>query len=203
MIDDKTYNLSEVNFFNEQTIKKRIVICHTSSDNMQHIIKWKNRMNGRYKKTAAFTVTREGLIYQHFDPIYFSELFGNIEEDKKNIIILLENDGWLIKDDKKNQFINWSGYIYNKVDVPYEKKWRGYQHWAPYSEIQFESTIFLVEKICNEFYIKKNIISDNTKIDNVEDFSGVLYRSNFEKHYTDLSPAWDFYKFKEIMENKL
>lgn len=202
MIDVNTYQLSESNFFNEQTIKKQIIITHSSSNGMQHTIKWGNRMNGRYKKTAPFTITQEGLIYQHFDPIYFSEVFGNLEQDKKNIVILLENEGWLIKDEKKNQFINWSGHIYNRPESVYEKKWRGYSYWAPYTDAQFESTIFLVNKLCEDFYIKKNVTPHNIKIDNIDGFEGILYRSNFEKHYTDLSPAWEYEKFKHKLETE-
>ena len=202
MIDVNTYQLSESNFFNEQTIKKQIIITHSSSNGMQHTIKWRNRMNGRYKKTAPFTITQEGLIYQHFDPIYFSEVFGNLEQDKKNIVILLENEGWLIKDEKKSQFINWSGHIYNRPESVYEKKWRGYSYWAPYTDAQFESTIFLVNKLCEDFYIKKNVTPHNIKIDNIDGFEGILYRSNFEKHYTDLSPAWEYEKFKHKLETE-
>lgn len=202
MIDVNTYRLPESNFFNEQTIKKQIIITHSSSDGMKHTIKWKNRMNGRYKKTAAFSITQDGSIYQHFDPIYFSELFGNLEQDKKNIVILLENEGWLTKDEKKSQFINWTGHIYNRPEVVYEKKWRGYSYWAPYPDAQFESTIFLVNKLCEDFYIKKNVTPHNIKIDNIDGFEGILYRSNFEKHYTDLSPAWEYEKFKHKLETE-
>lgn len=202
MIDDKTYELPETNFFKEQTIKKQIVISHSSSNGMQHLAKWKHRLNGNYKKTAAFTIDIGGNIYQHFDPIYFSELFGNLEEDKKKIVILLENEGWLVKNQEKNEYINWSGYIYNRLEPIHERKWRGYTHWAPYPIAQFESALFLVNKLCDEFYIKKNVIPHNTKIDNLDEFEGVLYRSNFEKHYTDLSPAWNCENFKYKLETQ-
>ena len=56
MIDEKTYELPETNYFKEQTIKKQIIIAHSSLSEMNHIIKWKHRLNGHYKKTAAFTI---------------------------------------------------------------------------------------------------------------------------------------------------
>lgn len=202
MIDDKTYQLSEDNFYKEQTIKKCIVIAHSSASNLRHLMKWKQRLNGKYKKTAPFTIDVKGNIYQHFDPIYFSEFFGNPEQDKKNIVILLENEGWLIKNQEKNEFINWSGHIYNRPETVYERKWRGYTYWAPYTSAQFDSAAYLVNKLCDEFYIKKNVIPHNTKIDNLEDFEGVLYRSNLEKHYTDLSPAWNCENFKYKLETQ-
>lgn len=202
MIDEKTYELPETNYFKEQTIKKQIIIAHSSLSEMNHIIKWKHRLNGHYKKTAAFTIDLAGNIYQHFDPIYFSELFGNLEQDKQRIQILLENEGWLIKNEKKNQFINWCGHIYNRPESVIERKWRGYTFWAPYSDAQVEATRKLVNKLCDDFYIKKEVIAHNTKVDNLEGVEGILYKSNFEKHYTDLSPAWNCENFKYNLETQ-
>ena len=42
----------------------------------------------------------------------------------------------------------------------------------------------------------------NTYIKNIEDFNGVIYRSNYNKYLTDVSPAWDFKKFKNKIEEK-
>lgn len=202
MIDDKTYELPETNYFKEQTIKKQIIIAHSSLSGMGHIIKWKHRLNGHYKKTAAFTVDLAGNVYQHFDPIYFSELFGNLEQDKQCIQILLENEGWLTKNEEKNQFLNWCGHIYNRPESVIERKWRGYTFWAPYSDAQIEATRKLVNKLCDDFYIKKEVIAHNTKVDNLEGVEGILYKSNFEKHYTDLSPAWNCENFKYNLETQ-
>lgn len=202
MIDEKTYELPETNYFKEQTIKKQIIIAHSSLNGMGHIIKWKHRLNGHYKKTAAFTVDLVGNIYQHFDPIYFSELFGKLEQDKQCIQILLENEGWLIKNEEKNQFLNWCGHIYNRPEGVIERKWRGYTFWAPYSDAQIEATRKLVNKLCDDFYIKREVIAHNTKVDNLESIEGILYKSNFEKHYTDLSPAWNCENFKYNLETQ-
>ena len=72
IIDTTTYTLSDKHYIKEQTNKKQIVIGHTSTSQMRHVTKWENRLNGEYKKTAAFTISKDGNIYQHFDPIYFS-----------------------------------------------------------------------------------------------------------------------------------
>lgn len=200
IIDKKKYRLSENNYIKEETIKKQIIIGHTSSNNMRHIQKWNLRLNGSYKKTAPFTIDTNGKIYQHFDPIYTSNILETTELNNRSIIILLENDGWLLKDTEKNQFINWFGDIYNKPDLVVEKRWRGYLYWSPYSEEQLTSAIYLSKKLCEEFYIEKLAIPHNTKIDELDEFQGVLYKSNLEKHYTDLSPAWNFEKFKFELE---
>lgn len=199
-INDKKYSLSDKNYIKEETIKKQIVIGHTFSSEMKHFHGWNLRLNGSYNKTSAFTISSNGHIYQHFDPIYTSNILETNELNNKSIVILIENDGWLIKDDKKNRFINWVGDIYNKPESVVEKRWRGNNYWAPYSEKQLTSAIELCDMLCKEFYIEKFAIPHNTKIDNLDGFEGVIYRSNLEKYYTDLSPAWNFEKFKFELE---
>ncbi len=114
---------------------------------------------------------------------------------------MLENNGSLIKDSENNQFIDWVGHIYNKPEEVVEKRWRNYQYWAPYTDEQVDSTVELVKRLCKEFYIPKFAIPHNTKLSQVDDFEGVLYKSNLEKYYTDLSPAWNCEAFKEKLEN--
>ena len=200
IIDEKSYELSELHYIKSETIKKQIVLAHTSNSDMRHVSKWNSRFNGRYNKTAAFTIDVAGNIYRHFDPIYTSNFFGNLEQDKKSIVILLENEGWLTRDVEKNQFIDWVGHIYNKPEMVVEKRWRSQTYWAPYTDAQMDSVVKLAGKLCEDFYIPKLAIPHNTKIDGADSFEGVLYKSNLEKYYTDLSPAWNCESFKYKLE---
>ena len=89
IIDDRTYSLEEKNYTPIECIKKQIVIGHTLNKDMKHVIGWKKRNNGEYKKTAAFTIDVAGVVYQHFDPRYQSKYFGKLELDTKSIIIFV------------------------------------------------------------------------------------------------------------------
>jgi len=200
IINDTDYALSENNFFPIECMKTQIVLASTFNHDMKHVTGWQHRHNGKYKKTAAFTIDAAGVVYKHFEPKYYSKFFGNLEIDTKTIVILLENDGWLIKDEEKNQFINWLGDIYNKPENVIEKRWRKYRYWCPYSQEQFESALELVRKLCDDFYIPLNAIGHNTKIDTLSDYHGVIYKSNFDKNYTDLNPSWDCTEFKNKLE---
>lgn len=200
VIDETTYLLNEKNYIPIPCEKTQIVIGHTFSSDMKHIISWKNRFNGKNKKTAAFSIDAAGFIYKHFDPKFKSNFFDTEDLNNKSIVILLENNGWLLKDDEKNRYITWNGNIYNKPNNIFEKRWRDNKYWDKYTEEQFESTLGLVNILCDSFNIPKLAISHNTKIDNFFDYKGVLYRSNLEKHYTDLNPSWDFEKFKNKLE---
>lgn len=199
-INNEKHKLTNKNFTKEKSVKKQIILGNTFNHDMRHVIGWEKRNNGFYNKTAAFSIDAAGLIYEHFNPQYHSNYFNQKKLDTESIIILLDNDGWLSKDEEKNKFITWIGDIYNKPNEVFEKRWRNYKYWAPYTTEQFESAIDLVKKLCVDFDIPNTVIGHNTKIDNVNDYSGVLYKSNLDKNYTDLSPAWDFEAFKNKIE---
>lgn len=200
IINKEQYRLSENNFTPIECIKKQIIFGNTFNNNMKHVIGWENRHNGKYNKTAAFTIDAAGLVYEHFNPAFYSNYFESKSLNVKSIVILLENDGWLLKDEEKNQFINWIGDIYNKPFDVFEKRWRTYKYWAPYTEEQIDSAVKLAITLCNDFGIPKNVVEHNTKIDSIDGYSGILYKSNLDKNYTDLSPAWGFEEFKNKIE---
>lgn len=202
IIDDQTYTLGENNYIPVECIKKQIVIGNTFNRDMKHFIGWKKRYNGEYKKTAAFTISSSGAVYQHFDPSFQSKYFDNLEQNTKSIVILLENYGWLEFDEQKNSYNSFFGDIYIKPNQVFDKKWRGFSHWEPYTKEQFDSCVKLVDMLCEEFFIPKVAMAHNTKLEDISDFNGVLYKSNIEKHYTDISPAWFFDEFKNKLEIK-
>lgn len=200
VLDEKTYVLSENNYIKEETKKTQIVIGHTFNDQMKHFFGWKHRYNGKYKKTAAFTIDAAGFVYKHFEPKFKSDFFNSDDLNDKSIIILLENYGSLSKDVEKNQYITWLGDIYNKPKEVIDKRWRNNKYWDSYTTEQFNSCLELIKDLCDEFNIPKKVISHNTKIDNFFDYSGVLYKSNLDKNFTDLNPSWGFEIFKEKLE---
>jgi N-acetyl-anhydromuramyl-L-alanine amidase AmpD len=201
-INDITYKLPSENYVSEEFVKKQIIIGHTFNHNMRHVVGWRHRYNGIYKKTAAYTISKNGDIFKHFEPKYHSRYFNNLELDRKTIVILLENDGWLLKDSQNSQFITWIGDIYKQPSPIIEKRWRGYDHWEPYTLEQLESATNLAKELCEEFNIPVSAISHNTRVEGVDNFSGVLYKSNLDKHFTDVSPAWPCDTFKNKLELK-
>ena len=200
-IDSVTYKLSEDNYVNQGTKKDKIVIGITNTTKMTHYNGWTKRFNGKYNKTAMFTVTTEGIVYEHFSPNFFSNYMGNSNLTESTITIVLENEGWLNKDlVTKNKYINYVGHIYNRNESVVEKNWRGQKYWAPFTEEQINATIKLTSKLCDKFNIPVKAIAHNTNIDNANNYKGVLYRSNFNKYYTDITPAWNCKNFKNKLE---
>ena len=158
MIDKETYKLQESHYLNVETTKKRIVIGNSFSIDMNHYNGWLNRYNGKYKKTSMYTITIDGKIYEHFNPKYSSEIIDKKDFDESTITILLENEGWLIKDlNDENRYITYVGNIYNRIDEVFVKKWRHNKYWSPYSQKQLDSTVYLINKL-SSFWIYSVII---------------------------------------------
>jgi hypothetical protein len=169
---------------------------------MKHFIGWTKRFNGNNKKTAHFTIATDGTIYKHFDENYRSNFMGNLILDEESVIIIIENYGWLINDYDNDRYITINGSIYNKDLGVIEKLWRGNTTWAKFNDKQLKSCVDLVDYLINKLGIDKKIPNDNLTISELDDYSGVLYRSNISHPYTDISPAWEFLKFKELLTNK-
>lgn len=201
-INTEKYKLSEKNFYSREYKKNKIIIGNTGNDKMKHFYGWENRLNGNYKKTSTFTIDRNGKIYQHFNPLYYSDFIGDKHIDKQSITISLVNQGRLKKDLLKNTFYDWVGNIYDRKVRVYEKRWRGFDYWDPYTPKQYKAVLELVEYLCNIYNIPKRSISHNTYLDTFQSFDGVSYVSNYNKDRYDLSPAWDCKKLKNKLENE-
>jgi hypothetical protein len=160
----------------------------------------KYRHNGSYSKIPNYFVDREGKVVKLLEDNQYSKFFYKNEINKKAIFVCLENLGWLEKQPLKNGYINWIGNIYNSVVV--QKKWRDYYYWQPYTEEQLKSTSELCLKLCNNNSIKIQVLGHNTKINGIENFEGIVTRSNFLTEITDLSPAFDFELFEKQIKNE-
>lgn len=200
-IDKETYRLDENNYYPVKNIKKQIIFANTFNTEMKHVMGWKHRLNGKNKKTAHFTISESGEIFEHFNSEYQSEFFNDKEIDSKTIVILIENLGWLQKDEK-NEYITIYGDIYNNLENVLTKRWREHEFWVKYTDNQLVSALELVKQLSDEFFIPKTIFGHNTKVEDLHDYQGSLYKSNLEKHYSDLTPAWDYKGFKLKLEKK-
>jgi hypothetical protein len=180
--------------------KRQIVLCHTSREASEYLTSLKFRMGGNYTKLPHYLITREGKVLEILQPNYVSEFPINPGGKKNHIIVCLENFGWLNKKPLSEDYLNWIGNIYK--DKAYERKWRDYFFWQPYTDIQIDKSIELCKELCDKFSIPNKFVGHNTKIDGVESFNGIVSRSNYNQRFTDLSPAFPFVNFKKQIENE-
>lgn len=190
------------NFKNENIseVKKQIILLHSSRNSEEYLTALKHRHNGSYSKIPNYFIDREGKVIKLLEDNQYSKFFFKNEINKNAIFVCLENLGWLEKQPLKNAYINWIGTIYNsKV---FQRKWRDYYYWQPYTEEQMLSTSELCLKLCNDNLIKVETLGHNTKINGIENFEGVVTKSNFLSEITDLSPAFDFELFGKLLKNE-
>jgi N-acetyl-anhydromuramyl-L-alanine amidase AmpD len=178
--------------------KKQIVLCHTSREAGEYLASLKFRYNSNYDKIPNYLITNEGRVLRLMSDEKYSNFLPLQSLNSNSIIISLENLGWLEKKQLTNHYINWKGSIYNKE--VFEKKWRDYFFWQPYTDIQFEMLLELCLTLTDNLNINKKFVGHNTKIDGIENFEGIVCRSNYDKSYTDLNPSFEFEKFLKKIE---
>lgn len=183
-----------------KTKKKQIVLINSLCTLDEHIVKIKTRYNGKYTKMPCFFVSKNGEIYQHFDPNNYNNLMDEQRVEKQVIVIALENVGWLYKDALSGNFITWKGTTYDG-DVS-EVPWRNKKYWANYTDEQYDELVELINYLCIEHNIIKEFVGNNVIIEKPNNYRGILNRSNYSKNYYDLSPAMNFKKLKELIEKE-
>lgn len=181
-------------------LKKRIVLCHTSREADEYLASLKFRYNSRYDKIPNYLVKKDGTILQLMEDKFYNDFFHDEELNQDSVVVTLENLGWLEKKPLSNHYISWKGSIY--YGEIFEKKWRDFFFWDPYTEIQTKNLASLCLQILETNKIKKNCVGHNTKIDGIKNFEGVITRSNLNSRFTDLNPSFDFENFLKLIENE-
>ena len=189
---DKTFEFTSVGINNKKT---QIILTETKREYKKYIQSLKYRYNEKNPYLPNYIISKSGEVIKIIDPKDYSCYMENETIDKNSIIISLENFGWLKKNPLEETYSNWIGDITkNKV---LKKKWREYYYWDIYSSKQIKSLVNLVIDLCQEFNIPKECIGNNVKQDNVENFKGIVSRSNFNFYNKDVNPSFDFKLFKQ------
>ena len=188
------------NFVGTNQNKTQIILTHTSRDDEEYLTSLKYRMNGKFPRIPHYVVAKDGSVIQTLSEEQYSDFFYYSQINEQSIIVSLENLGWLEKVPLKDQYTNWIGNIYK--GAPYEKKWRDYFLWEPYTEAQMLSTAELCIKIVNKHNIEKKSVGHNTLINGIENHGGIVSRSNYNDDFTDVSPAFNFDRFVNYIKNE-
>jgi N-acetyl-anhydromuramyl-L-alanine amidase AmpD len=182
----------------KQKKKHQIILTHTSRNVENYLASLRYRHNGKFDRIPNYVIKKNGVVLQLLNDIEHTNYLKEISMNRNSIAICLENFGWLEKQPLENQYVNWIGDIYK--GKPYERHWRDYYFWEPYTEEQVNSLSNLCKIIIIENKINKDLIGHNTKVKNISIFEGIATRSNFDSNYTDISPAFDFDKFRNKLE---
>jgi hypothetical protein len=180
--------------------KHQIILVNTSRSIHPYLQTLKYRYNGKFTRIPNYIITRAGDILELLEPLNYSQYFNDSSMDQNSIVISFENLGWIQREPLTDYYVNWIGDIY-KGEV-YEKKWRDYYFWQPYTTQQVDSCAELCDILFKGLSIKNNIIGHNTKINYNPKYEGVLTFSNIDKERTDVSPAFNFEQLIKKIENE-
>lgn len=184
----------------KQKKKKQIILSHTSRDVEEYLSMLKNRGNGKFNRIPHFIISKDGTIIQKLSLESYTNFFSEPNINRNSIVVCFENLGWLEKVPMKDYYTNWIGNIY-KGD-PYQRKWRDYFFWEPYTTKQIKTAAELCLNIVNEHKIEKKCVGHNTTMKDIEKTSGIVSRSNFSKSFTDMSPAFNFENFTKYIKDE-
>ena len=184
----------------KQKKKHQIILSHTSRPANEYLLSLKYRYNGKFPRIPNYLITRDQKVLELLPPIEHTNYFTESNINRNSVIIVLENLGWLQKEPLKDYYVNWNGDIYN--GIVFEKKWRDYFFWDPYTETQLISTAELCINLIKENKIERKCVGHNTQIEGIEKFGGIVSHSNFSKNFTDVSPAFNFEQFVKYIKDE-
>jgi N-acetyl-anhydromuramyl-L-alanine amidase AmpD len=189
--------LTDFNFQGENFKKNQIILVETKRNFKDYIKSLKYRYNKKNPYLPNYLINKEGEIFLIMKPEKFSKFMMSEDIDSNSIIISLENFGWLKKNTLDNSHVNWIGDIY-KGEV-YEKKWRDKFFWDKYQEKQVEKLCELIVSLCDKFNIPKKTIGHNVRFEGIENYKGIVSKSNFDFSNKDVNPSFDF----KLIEKKI
>jgi hypothetical protein len=158
------------------------------------------QFNKEYFESPYHFYLKDGKVLNVLEDDKNGKYLSSEKVNNKSIVICLENLGWLEKQPLKNYHINWIGSIYR--EKVFDRKWRDYFFWDPYTDIQLEKAAELCKELSEKHGISLQCIGHNTKIKGVDSYFGIITRSNFDEFATDISPAFDFEKFLKLLKNE-
>lgn len=200
-IDNELYWVKDENRYRTNTPKTQIIIATSLRKDSNHILRYQHKEFGKTKKWCTYTITRDGSVYQHYDPKKHTDFLDVKEGDKQSISIVMENMGYLVKVDT-GEFLNWIGEKCDEENVV-EKSWRGYKYWEKITDEQIESCAELCKQISEDFGIRKKVIDFQHYHNQIHKFKGIVFRSNYLEDCSDINPLVDIEKLKVLIEENI
>ncbi len=198
-INNKTYEIQEINRYKTQIVKTQIVLATSLRKDNYHITRLLHKDFGKTKRWNTYTISRDGIVYQHYDDKYHTDFLGIKEADKQSISIVLENMGCLFQSNEK--YINWLNEVCDNENVS-EKTWLGYDYWEKFPKIQLENTVKLCKTLCKKYNIPKTCIDFRHYHKDTLKFRGIVFRSNYVEDSSDINPLFDIEDFNKLLLKK-
>lgn len=161
---------------------------------------------------TAYILDRDGTIYELFDPRFWAFHLGipgaasaNYKHDKRSVGIEIVNVGPL---KENNGNLCWWPDNFSKkwctpadTDKYVKASYRGFSHYAAFTEAQYASLGPLVRHLCERFSIPMTLppAAQRTQADPAgfyKTFTGIASHQNFRADKFDVGPAFDWTRLR-------
>ncbi len=184
--------INENQYFKEKQFKNQIVIHHTAGgSNADNVI---HGWNFNVERVAtAYVIDGLGVVKQAFEPEYWAYHLGlksgnNLSLNKGSIGIEICNWGQLIK--KGDKYYNYINKEVPENEVVFLKKFRGFEYYHKYNDLQLASLKKLLQELCAKFAINKKYNSDMWDIspNALSGVNGIYTHVSYRSDKNDMSP---------------
>jgi len=183
-------------YFKEKQFKNQIVIHHTAGgSNAANVIHGWNF--NPIQVGTAFVIDGKGEVFKAFEPEYWAYHLGlkhssNLKLNKASIGIELCNWGQLIKKDGKYwNYVNKEVSESEVVQLP--NKFRGFEFYHKYNDLQIESLRKLLLELAAKFAINKEYNGDMWDISQnaLNGYNGIYTHVSYRSDKNDCSPQFN------------
>jgi N-acetyl-anhydromuramyl-L-alanine amidase AmpD len=217
----KVIDFPENQYFKQPQKKTAIVLHHTVSHGKHGVDgavqQW---LSTPTHEGTAFIIGEDGSINQVFSPEFWAcHLFRHsanepaqlYQIEKCTIGIEIVNAGPLTKRSssiptesgciEKTEYLWFDGqHVYDGPVYTHPEAWRGTQYYATYTDAQYNALNQLLDKLCADFNIKRDIVASYAFIESFEalvlqkehQLPGIWNHHNFRKDKSDVSVAFDY-----------
>lgn len=201
IIDKETHKISDKNYIKKVTNKDLIILGDTCRKDSNHIIRMKHKEFGISREWNTYTISRDGKIFEHYNPKYYSEYSGDKNIDRRSIVILFENMNVLFEINDK--YFNWINEECDNIHNIYRKLWKtNNYYWEKYTNEQYNSFVDLAIYLIEEFDIPKKIYGSNIFFSDSYNYKGILSKSNLSKDDIDINPSFEYENVSKLLINK-
>jgi N-acetyl-anhydromuramyl-L-alanine amidase AmpD len=187
--------LNNDQYFREKFLKTQIVLHHTASgSNADNVIHGWNFNPERIG--ASYLIDGLGVVKKAFEPEYWAYHLGlktadNVKLNKSSIGIEVCNWGQLIK--KGNEFYNYVNKVVPENEVVQIAKFRGFEFYHKYNDLQIASLKKLILELCVKFGIDKKYNSDMFDISQnaLSGVNGIYTHVSYRNDKNDMSPQFN------------
>ena len=196
---DRTMALTAKDYYSVPFKKDLIVLHFTAGLTAKSALDtWRNDPN---HIATAYVIDRDGTIYEAFDPqhwAYHLGIKGTSLHDKRSIGIEIPNAGPL---KKVGQSLNWWPDNFGRQFCTLEQEdryvsaaFRSVNHFAAFPAVQTQAIARLVNRLCEQFSIPKDIKAGPGRFEFDSaffgNFRGIATHANYRADKWDIGPAY-------------